>query len=754
MTRRGAPDDRAAADLTAFLAELRDTATRREGRRPSLRAIAGRSDHALAHVSDVLNGRKGVSERVLADIVAALGGSSADQSRARTLAREAPRRTSRRTTRPQMLPAVFPAFAGRAGPLDQMTKAAERHQMVVISGMGGIGKTCLAIRWAKDHARRFRGGLFYADLHGFDREKPEKPATVIEDFLTALGVVPTSTDAHHLAAAYQALTGPGSLVVLDNAADADQVRALLPGAGATVLITSRDDLSDLQVREGALGIALEPMTEAESRAALIARIDRGRIAAEERAAATLIEACAGLPLALGIVGARLAGHPTQRLAPIAAELAHEGDRLDALDGLRAVISSSDRFDPPARRALCLLSSAPPALVGVGGAAALLGLDVRSSRGLLREFERAGLVYRDAGSRYGMHELIRLYYAEQAAALATGEVESAVRRLVRYCVHTAYAGERLLSPFRPDISAGPTRDGTGGERLSGETEALAWFDAGRSMLPVMQRVAADRGWHDDVWQLAWCMDNYLYRCGLVELHERMWRLGLASAERTGDRKVIALAELCLGRILPGAESLGHLGRALELIDPDDLAARAQAHRVMALRPGTPRAALHHAIAALRLFRQLGEPVWAAIELNAIGEELAQLDHPVLARGFCRQALRTHQEHHNGPGEAATEDGLGSVEMRAGSHDEAQRHYERAVHLYREQGNVASEADTLARLGDLLALRPDRRDEAVRQWRSALDLYQDQGRLVDVARLRTLISGFPDHQPVIARLQGSR
>jgi tetratricopeptide (TPR) repeat protein len=737
VSRRGGSADNTSSDLPAFLADLRAAAARREGRQPSLRTIAERSGHALAHVSDVLNGRKRVGERVLTDIVDALGGSTADQSRARSLARNAPVLPSRRTARPRMLPDAFPAFAGRAGALDQITNAVGRHQPVVISGMGGIGKTCLAIRWARDHARRFRAGLFYADLHGFDREKPENPQAVVEDFLAALGVVPTSTDPHRLVATYRALTGAGTLVVLDNAADIGQVRALLPGAGATVLITSRDDMPDLQVREGALGIHLEPMTEAESRASLIARLDRKRVADEEREVGTLIEACAGLPLALGIVGARLAGHPGERLAPVAAELARKADRLDVLDGLRAVISWSDRFDPSARRAMCLLSAAPPVLVGLGGTAALFGLAVRPSRGLLQEFERAGLVHRNAGSRYWMHELVRLYYEEQTEALPAGEVGAAVRRLAHYCLHTAYAGERLLSPLRPDISVGPVPREIVVDRPAGQREALDWFDAERSMLPVVQRVAADRGWNAEVWQLAWCMDNYLYRRGLVELHERMWRLGLAAAERTGDPDVIALAELCLGRVLTGPEAREHLRRALDPIHSGNLAHRAQAHRALSLQTSDRRESLHHAIAALRIFQTLGEPVWRAMQLNAIGERVAELGHPIAGRAFCLRALRTHRKHKNRNGEAATEDGLGTVEMLAGRPAEARRHYERAVDLYRELGIVSSEADTLARIGDLLVTLPGGRDEAVRQWRSALGLYQDQGRLADVARLLDLL-----------------
>jgi tetratricopeptide (TPR) repeat protein len=716
-------------DLPAFLAVLRDAAGRRERRLLSLREIARRSGRSLAHVSDIFNGRKDAGDEVLADIVTALGGSAADLARAAELAGAPARPRTPRATRPRMLPPPFPAFAGRAGPMEQITAAVARHRMVVISGMGGIGKTCLAVRWAGDHSRRFRAGILYADLHGFDREKPELPESVVEVFLTALRVnVPA--DPRRAATLYRSLTGAGMLVVLDNAADAGQVRALLPGAGATVLVTSRDRMDELGVREGAYGLALPPMTEAESRASLAARLDQGRLAGQDPAVATVIGACAGLPLALGIVGARLEASPEEPLAAVAAQLARRPERLDVLDGLRTVISWSDRFDPDTRRAIMLLSAAPPVLVGLGGASALFGLPPGPSRAALREFERAGLVQRDAAGRYGMHEHVRLYYEERS-----GDVEPAVRRLVGYYLASAYAGQLLLSPERPGITVEPLPDGVAAEPMADERAALAWFDAERSTLPVVQRAAAERGWDAEVWQLAWCLDDYLYRRGAVEPHVRMWRLGLAAAERAGDRDVTALAELCLGRIGgPGARA--HLRRALGLIRPDDLVHRALAHRVLSLQleNESRREALHHAIAALRLFRALREPMWCAVQLNAIGEGLAALGHPDTGRECCRQALRTHRRLGNARGEAATEDGLGTVEALAGRGTAARRHYERAIALYQELGNVSSLADTTRRLGDLLATVRGGHPEAVRQWRAAHDLFRAQGRLDEASQMR--------------------
>ncbi len=130
-----------------------------------------------------------------------------------------------------------------------------------MTGIGGIGKGWLVLHWAHLNKDRFGAGQLYADLHGFDGAvAPAAPEEVIEGFLTSLGETKLPNSAHRRTALYRRLTARPMLIVLDNARDADQVRALLPGKGATVLVTSRNDLADLQVHHEAHRIVLRPMT--------------------------------------------------------------------------------------------------------------------------------------------------------------------------------------------------------------------------------------------------------------------------------------------------------------------------------------------------------------------------------------------------------------------------------------------------------------------------------------------------------------
>jgi hypothetical protein len=321
----------------------------------------------------------------------------------------------------------------------------------------------------------------------------------------------------------------------------------------------------------------------------------------------------------------------------------EDRRLRVLDRLAIVLSWSDRFEPPMRRAICLLSTASVTELGVDAVAALLGLPARDVDDCLHEFEGTGLLQRTASSRYFMHPLVRLYWLHQAPeVLDADDAQSATRRLVDFLLHTAFDGERLLSPQRPAIMLTGTTSEAEPAPLRTAVDAMRWFDAENATVSAMQQAASEQGWDTAVWQLAWSMDDYLYRRGLAEPHRRAWRLGLEAAERLEDPRIIALAHLCLGRV---TKETYHLEQALRLIPDDDLVSRAQAHRVMALvlehGPGTRRS-LHHAVAALRLFRVLELSVWEAVQLNAIGEQVAALGHADTARVFCRKALRLFRE----------------------------------------------------------------------------------------------------------------
>lgn len=164
---------------------------------------------------------------------------------------------------PAQLPAGVPSFAGRRDVLDaldaMLAPDSDQSPAVVISalvGTAGVGKTALAVHWARQVAGQFPDGQLYVNLRGFDPHRPAmEPAEALRGFLDALAVtpqrIPASLDAQ--AGLYRSLVADRRmLLILDDARDAAQVRPLLPAApGCVVVVTSRNQLSSLVTAEGA-----------------------------------------------------------------------------------------------------------------------------------------------------------------------------------------------------------------------------------------------------------------------------------------------------------------------------------------------------------------------------------------------------------------------------------------------------------------------------------------------------------------------
>ncbi|WP_416986231.1 BTAD domain-containing putative transcriptional regulator [Streptomyces sp. T028] len=672
---------------------------------------------------------------------------------------------------PRQLPAPPGVFTGRGKELDQLTDALDASVgtaggsggTVVISaigGIGGIGKTWLAVRWAHENADRFPDGQLYVNLRGFDPAEPPMPtALAVRAFLDALHAdpagIPTDPDAQ--TARYRSLVaGRRMLILLDNARDADQVRPLLPGTpSCTVLITSRNRLTGLVATHGARSLPLDVLGRDEARELLVGHLGAPRVAAEPEAAAALVDHCAGLPLALGIVAARAATHPDFPLAVLAAELNQAADRLDALDigdltaGLRAAFAASHRaLTPPAGTLFVLLGLAPGPDIGLAAAASLAGLAPARTRALLMELESAHLVRQHRPGRYRMHDLVRLYAAELARRQPGQDQEAALTRLVDFHVHTAYAANRLLdgpnTPFAFRLE--PPAPGCGPLSPADTMPALRWFDEEHACLLAVQSLASATGRHTQVWQLAWSLISYHQGGHHLTEYLTVWRIALTAAERGGDLPAPrALAHWRYGHAcsLTGdhGEALDQLALAFTLAErTNDTAGQAHICRTLGRvweQHGDDERALEYAQRALALYQQLDNPLWQANQLNAVGWMHAQLGRHPQARSHCEQALRLYREHGRPADAASTLDSLGYIAHHTGRHAQALEHYQQALALFREHADSSNEADTLANLAETHHAmgRPALARDA---WQQSLTLYRAQNRTARaeqvLARLR--------------------
>jgi transcriptional regulator with XRE-family HTH domain len=334
-------------------------------------------------------------------------------------------RAPRAVARPRQLPRPAPHFVGRTRELAVLNAVAARvgHavtcEMVVVTGPPGVGKSALALRWAHGVADRFPHGQLYIDLHGFSVGSPLSPAEALAQFLRALGVeahrIPTG-EAEAACLFRSVLAKRRVLLVLDNAASADQVRPLLPsGPGCLVVVTSRDRLAGLVARDGAHRLTVDGLGPAEATELLTQAIGAQRAAAEPQALAELGARCGYLPLALGVAAATIAHHPRLTLAEHAARLRPlPGD--DHRSELRIAFDVSyHRLDPLARRLFRRIGLAGPVEVTPSAAAALADVPVVRATALLDDLCAVHLIECVGAGRYRLPELLARYAAERAHA---------------------------------------------------------------------------------------------------------------------------------------------------------------------------------------------------------------------------------------------------------------------------------------------------------------------------------------------------
>jgi hypothetical protein len=363
----------------------------------------------------------------LAEELGADPGPEIVRAQERVLRQEIARPDTNASSAHRQLPHDLSDFTGREAELARLRDCLPdvdtmRTAVVIaaIQGMAGVGKTRLAVHFAHQlvAAGRYADIQLYVDLHGRATQPPDDPAAVLASFLTLLGVpiaqIPQGLDAR--AALYpERLHDTRALVILDNAADEDQVRPLLPACPASlVLITSRRTLA----LDGATSHALDVFTQSEAES-LLARIARTqRVDADPAASRCVVDSCGRLPLAIGLAARRLQSRPLWRVADLAARLDEASDRLSELTAgsrqLRTVFDHSyEALPADVAVTFRLLALHPGEDFTADATAALVGSSPEAARRHLDHLVDEHLVMMSGPDRYRLHILLRDYAAEQA-----------------------------------------------------------------------------------------------------------------------------------------------------------------------------------------------------------------------------------------------------------------------------------------------------------------------------------------------------
>ncbi|MFG3256002.1 tetratricopeptide repeat protein [Streptomyces sp. NPDC048172] len=668
---------------------------------------------------------------------------------------------------PQQLLPVPGHFINRECDVAKLEEMRSRHrgapQLIAVTGPAGVGKTTLVSRWLGSLRDPFPDGRLYADMGGYSMGSARGPGEILGQFIRAFGYDQVPVELAEQAALWRSLTvGRRLAVVLDNAVSAAQVRPLIPGeADSLVAVVSRQRLSGLAV-DGAAFHHLGVLSAQAAVELLSNRAGGGRTEEEPGAVRQVVALCAGLPLAVCVVAARMAARPQQTFADLAGAMRRPPDRLEELylEGDQAVGSALDEsyrsLAPDRARGYRRLGLLPVDVFSAFEAAAGCALGLRDARGLLDGLLEANLL-EEAGphpvtghARFRFHDLTRLHAMDRAAqdeADPTAARAETERRVLDWYLATATPVRTLLVPgYRPlgRDYAYPPRHAL--EFPDGET-ALRWMNEEAVRLMRAVRTAADRGWHSTCWQLADAMQPFFLRSRPYDLWTEAHRLGLAAAEHAGQAAGVSQMLTSGGAALRNAGQLDEaeiwFTRALQdARDRQDRRAEAQAlhglgqtHRLA----GRLEQAAPLFQAALAEREEIGYRRGAALSRLCLGDVALAMDRADEARSFLEQArseLLGLQDAYDAA-RALAFLGRAHAHRTVRNHPEAERLLLTALDEFRSAGSVPWQARVLEMLGQTAEDRNDA-EAARRHYDDALALYGPRSPR-DVERVERLLAG---------------
>ncbi|MGV9382699.1 BTAD domain-containing putative transcriptional regulator [Nonomuraea sp. NPDC003707] len=605
---------------------------------------------------------------------------------------------------PHQLPRPLAEFVGRFAEIARLKErlATSPSPLLIITGPPGVGKSALAAHVAHLAMDQFPDGQLYVNCRGATPELPAlTPLDLLGRFLRALGVPPTfvPADLDEAAAAWRSrLHDRRVLVVLDDAADLAQIRPLLSASlGNTLLVTSRETMS---WGEDAVQLELARMSPAESATMLANLAGASRISADAGETARLVRLCDGLPLALRIAGARLAGRPDWSVSALASRLSDERTRLHELatgdlavrSSLAASHTALERGSRPvnrlAARMLSLLGllHVPEMTAEVAGALA----DVTSgeAEAALERLVDAHLLDRAAPGRYQLHDLVRLFAGELRPADRRGPL---IRALSYYAASTRLASH-VSDPHRTQPAA--PLDAVPHEVRTAQ-EAKAWLREEEAVLSAAAVQAMNSP--DDAiarlgvnltFGLIWPQERAYHMAEMKELNT----LALRVSERLGDEAGALVAH-------------GHIANALRMTGHTD---EAVAHQLSSLELarrigdafGEMRALgnvanaynsgeryeemLPWAERQLALAKSIGAKVGIRYALLMIGHSHLGMGRPEMAREALHEALAESEEAGDATHEANSRLALGETYLGLDDPEQALPHLLRTRELFEASG----------------------------------------------------------------------
>ncbi|MGK4585583.1 AfsR/SARP family transcriptional regulator [Kitasatospora sp. HPMI-4] len=602
-------------------------------------------------------------------------------------------------------------LVGREDELSRLTAAATAAgsggviRIETISGMGGVGKTALAVHAAELLCDRFPDAQLYLNLRGHSPSRqPLAPEAALRDLLAALRLPPESLPARaeELGALWQReLASRRAVIVLDDAAGTDQVRPLLPKRSPSlVLVTSRHRLAELP---GATPV-LVPTLPADDAVALFRHHVGPDRAQDTELVRTIVERCGHLPLAVTLVASRFKAHPAWSLRDLTWRLVREPGRLGEIrhrsDELTRWFELSYRsLTPGQQTAFRRLGLHPGPDFGPYEAAALFGLSLDNAERMLESLLDCHLLEEPAPDRFRAHDLLASYAAMLAARDEPPDGrQRALDRLTAFCLLAADRADRLLYPLRSRLTVPHRETGSPQPPLADETEARTWLGRSIGTLISVEHLARRHGRPAEAAWLAHVLSEFLHKEGHFAEAETMHRAAAAHWESVGETRVQVRALLSLGTTLerrslyPAAGDIGE--RALVLAGTvDDLDGRIEAYLLLATTHwsvGEFDTALMILRTALRVHAGRGGRWNRARILNNMAVPLSLLGEQPSALAVFTEALSELRHIGDSRLVAGSLSNIGQLQQEMGDPESARRSFEEALSL----ASVVSPDDHLA------------------------------------------------------------
>ncbi|QMU74626.1 tetratricopeptide repeat protein [Streptacidiphilus sp. PB12-B1b] len=591
------------------------------------------------------------------------------------------------------LPRDIPEFTGREEELRRLrTRPLESNApaISVIDGMGGVGKTSLAVHMAHLLAAYYPDGQYFVDLAGFSQQaEPMSPLQALNLLLRFDGMAPEliAPDLEARSAQWRScLVGRRVLILLDNAADPTQLRSLLPGsAGSLVLISSRRRMAEL---EGAASLSLDVMTEADAIALFCRVAGPERVAGEPDEVRSAVELCGYLPLAIQIAAARLRERSSWRVSFLVGQLRDNESRARILaagdrDVMNIVAWSYHHLTKRQQRLLGLLSLHTGPDFDSYATAALASLPLHQVEADLDKLFELNLLKQHAADRYHLHDIVRDCARRLLdATVDRAEAAEAVGRLADYYLWSADSWCRLLTktslPSVPKIDHRPEAT----RSASDVKHAMRLLEAEFRCIVATLRLTADLGQHHRVWQTMSTLRPYLSALNHPADSGPMFELGRLAARADGS-------------LVGEAACLAGLAEAQ-------------------LAHGTPAEAEKLSERALALSRQAGDRTGEISQLNSLGR-IHWTTHDLDRAGTrYEEALRVAHELGDGQLQAGLTNNLAIISRELGRNEEALRYFLEARSLGETSLSPGAEASILNNTGLVSVVLGD--------WEGAAAVYQ--------------------------------